>query len=112
MKTKEFYEMHAKVCSSISHPKRLEILSLLRDGERSVSELAELMGVSPANVSQQLAVMRNNGVLTRRMEGTTAYYCITNPKILTAFDLMTEVMEEHIAKGAQALDSRPTEESK
>ena len=54
---KEIYRFHAEVCRSIAHPKRLEILNLLRNGERSVGELAQLMEISPTNVSQQLAVL-------------------------------------------------------
>jgi ArsR family transcriptional regulator len=109
MKSKEFFRLHAEICRSISHPKRLEILSLLGSSERSVTELAELMGISPANVSQQLGVLRNSGVVERRMEGTSAFYRIANMKILKAYDLMTEVMEEKIAGGLKALEEKPSE---
>jgi ArsR family transcriptional regulator len=103
--------MHAEVCRSISHPKRLEILSLLRDGERSVSELAEMMGLSSANVSQQLSILRNSGVVDRRRDGTMVYYGITHQKILRAYDLMTEdlmteVLEQKIAAGVKALGKK------
>jgi ArsR family transcriptional regulator len=91
--TKEYFRLHAQVCSSIAHPKRLEIISILRDDERSVSELAEEMQAAPANVSQQLAVLRNNGIVLRRMEGTTARYRIANRKVIRALDLMKEVLE-------------------
>ena len=102
----DFYQVHATVCRTIAHAKRLQILDLLRSGERSVNDLAEAMGASAANVSQQLAVLRGAGVVRTRREGTTVYYSVANPKILQAYDLMTQVMRDQIASlGAQA--SRP-----
>ncbi len=100
---KEKYRFHAEVCRSIAHPKRLEILNLLRDGERSVGELAQLMGISPTNVSQQLAVLRNSGVVNRRMEGTTAFYELTDDRVIRAYDLMSQVMEEQLTRRSKAL---------
>ena len=100
---KDVYRFHAEVCRSIAHPKRLEILNLLREGERSVGELAQVMEISPTNVSQQLAVLRNAGVVRRRMEGTTAHYGLTDDRVLRAYDLMSQVMEEQLAARSSAL---------
>lgn len=97
------YRFHAEVCRSIAHPKRLEILNLLRDGERSVGDLATRMDISATNVSQQLAVLRNSGVVQRRMEGTTAFYKLTDNRVLRAYDLMSQVMEEQLAQRSEAL---------
>ena len=98
--------MHAEACRAISNAKRLEILSLLRDGERNVTELAELMGISRTNVSQQLSILRNAGVIDRRRQGTTVSYHISNLKILKAYDLMTEVLEQKISAGVKALGKK------
>ena len=91
---REYYRIHADICKTIAHSKRLEILDNLRRGETSVGEIASRMGVAPANVSQQLAILRSAGVVETRREGTVVYYRIANPKILQAYDLMTEVMKE------------------
>lgn len=95
---KDFYRAHESICKTIAHAKRLEILDTLRDGEMSVNELAERMELPPANVSQQLAVLRNAGVLQTRQEGASVFYRIANPKILQAYDLMTQVMKEVAAE--------------
>lgn len=100
---KDFYLAHETICKTIAHAKRLEILDTLRDGEMSVNELAETMGVASANVSQQLAILRNAGVLATRPSGTSVYYRIANPKILRAYDLMTEVMKEVAADRAKVV---------
>ncbi len=103
---KDFYRMHAEICKTIANPKRLEILNLLRRGERHVGELAEQMSVSAANVSQQLAVLHGAGVVSRRRDGTTVFYRISNPKILKAYDLMTEVMKDAIAERSRVVRAK------
>ncbi len=93
---KKIYEMHAEICKVFTNPKRLEIISLLRDGEKTVNELTELAGVPQANVSQHLTVLRQNNVVTTRRNGVNIYYKIANPKILQACDLMREVLLEQL----------------
>ncbi len=95
---KKIFEMHAEICKVFTNPKRLEIISLLRDGEKTVSELAELADVPQANISQHLTVLRQNGVVTTRREGANIYYKIANPKILQACDLMREVLLEKLSE--------------
>ena len=95
---KKIFEMHAEICKVFTNPKRLEIISLLRDEEKTVHELTELAGVPQANVSQHLTVLRQNNVVTTRRNGANIYYKIANPKILQAFDLMREVLLEKLSE--------------
>ena len=95
---KKIFEMHAEICKVFTNPKRLEIISFLRDGEKTVNELTELAGVPQANVSQHLTVLRQNDVVTTRRNGANIYYKIANPKILQAFDLMREVLLEKLSE--------------
>ena len=90
--------MHAQICKVFTSPKRLEIINLLRDGEKTVNDLAEKTGVLQANVSQHLTVLRQNNVVTTRRDGANVYYKIANPKILQACDLMREVLLEKLAE--------------
>jgi DNA-binding transcriptional ArsR family regulator len=94
---KRIFQMHAEICKTLSNPIRLEILSRLRDGKKSVNEIASLTGVRQATVSQHLAVLRQRGVVSTRREGINVYYDVANPKITRACDLMLEVLFEHIA---------------
>jgi ArsR family transcriptional regulator len=94
---KRLFQMHAEICKTLSNPIRLEILSKLRDGKKSVNEIAALTGVRQATVSQHLSVLRQRGVVSTRREGINVYYDIANPKITRACDLMREVLFEHIA---------------
>jgi ArsR family transcriptional regulator len=107
---RDFYVLHAEVCKSIVHPKRLEILDHLRDSERSVNELAGLMEIPAANVSQHLAILRNSGVVQRRVEGTTSYYRLTDQRVIDAFDLMSKVMEEYLATRTETVEKKKAED--
>jgi len=95
------YELHASICQTLANPKRLEILSLLRDDERSVNDLAKSMGLSPSNVSQHLSLLRQKGVVVARREGATVYYGIASHKIIRACDLMREVLLEQLAAAGE-----------
>jgi len=90
------YQLHAELCKTLSNPTRLEILSLLRDGEKSVSALTSLTGVRQATISQHLAVLRQRTVVATRKEGANIYYRISNPKIIEACDIIREVLFEQL----------------
>jgi ArsR family transcriptional regulator len=98
---KKVYQLHSELCKTLSHPKRLEILDLLRDGEKSVSELVSLIGSSKANLSQHLAVLRQRRIVSTRREGVNIFYRIANPKIIKACDIIREVLFEQLVKDDQ-----------
>jgi ArsR family transcriptional regulator len=66
-------ELHARVCKTMAHPIRLGLIDALRDGERSVSDLADAVGATPSLVSQHLAVLRNQGLVSTRRNGTEIF---------------------------------------
>ena len=81
MPDRTLYAMHALICQTLANPKRLEIIDTLREGERSVGDLAEALEVSQSNVSQHLAVMRL-GVEAR---GAAAEELFARQKLLVDF---------------------------
>ncbi len=89
-------EMHAEVCKTLGSPVRIEILTSLRNGEKTVSQLSEGLKIRQANASQHLAVLRQRQVVTTRKEGTSIYYRVSNPKIIQACQLMREVLLEQL----------------
>lgn len=92
------YELQASICKVLADPKRLHILHLLADGERSVGELAEKLGVRQANASQHLTLMRERGIVATRREGRTIYYRLANPMILQACTIMHQVLLDQLAE--------------
>jgi DNA-binding transcriptional ArsR family regulator len=96
---KQLFRLHADVCKTLSHAKRLEILNVLRNKEMNAGQIVAKMKVPKANVSQHLSLMRSSGILETRRDGTNIYYRISNSKVIKACDLMREVLlEQHFQK--------------
>lgn len=100
------YSYHAEICKVFSHPKRLELINVLRDQEMSVGGLCQRLEVTPANLSQHLAMMRERHILVSRKEGNVVYYRIANPKLLQAFDMLREILFEQIREDAALIEGR------
>jgi ArsR family transcriptional regulator, virulence genes transcriptional regulator len=94
------YERQARLCQVLADPKRLRLLGLLRESERSVGELAEALGVAYPNVSQHLNVMRDAGLVTTRRAGTSVFYRLGYPRIGQACDIVREVLRQQLADAA------------
>ena len=73
---------------ALSEPTRLQILNLLRQGERSVGELAQLCGYSSANISRHLAMLAQHGLVSRETRGNSAFFRITDPSVYALCDLV------------------------
>ncbi|MBI4743388.1 MAG: winged helix-turn-helix transcriptional regulator [Actinobacteria bacterium] len=95
--------MHADICKVFTSPKRLEIINILRKGEKSVGELAEKAGLKQSNLSQHLAILREKGVVALRKEGQTVFYSLANPKIIQACDIMREVLIEQLKADSELI---------
>ena len=65
----EMYALHAQLCKAIADPKRLLIIDALRNGERSVGDIADELGFSQPNTSQHLAILRSRNVVTTSRAG-------------------------------------------
>jgi ArsR family transcriptional regulator len=101
---KTLFELQSDVCKTLASAKRLEIISALKEGEKTVGELVDILGVPKANVSQHLAVMRNKGILNSRRDGVNIYYRISNPKVIQACTLMKEVLTEQMQEKSRLID--------
>jgi len=99
------FEMHAKVCRTMAHPLRLALMNALRNGERTVGDLAEAVGAKQPRVSQHLGTLRDQGLLHHRRNGSEVYYSIAYPKMIQACDLLREVLFEHLRAQEQLLNS-------
>lgn len=81
-------EEMARYFGALATPVRLKILNSLREGERSVGELAALTACTQPNISKHLAVLAHNGVVGRTHRGTSVYYRIADPRIYKLCDLV------------------------
>jgi len=84
----EALEQVAAYFQALSEPTRLHILSLLRDGERNVGELAQLCDYTSANISRHLSVLSKHGLVARESRGTSVYYRIADDSVYALCDLV------------------------
>jgi DNA-binding transcriptional ArsR family regulator len=84
----EALEQVAAYFQALSEPTRLQILNLLRGGERSVGELAQLCGYTSANISRHLSFLTRHGLVQRETRGTSAYYQIADESVYALCDLV------------------------
>ena len=94
---KKLYELQAELCKTLSNPKRLEILDILKEREEiSVNSLAEMLEIPKANTSQHLAVLRQAGVVNTRKDGINVYYSLRSDKITEACYLTRDILLERL----------------
>lgn len=72
----------AESLKALGHPQRLRLLEALADGEKSVGRLSELLELPQAIVSQQLRIMRTNGVVSQRRHHTNSLYSLAHKGLL------------------------------
>jgi len=76
---------------AISHEGRLMILCHLASGEKSVTELEELLSSRQAAVSQQLSRLRQEGLVRPRREGKVIYYALSDPRAVRVLDVVYDI---------------------
>jgi DNA-binding transcriptional ArsR family regulator len=84
----ELTALVAERFKALADPARVRLLSVLRDGERSVGELVELTGLTQANVSKHLARLHHLGFVARHRDGVHILYRVADREVLKLCDLM------------------------
>ncbi len=97
------FDMQAELCSAMGHAVRLQIVHLLRDEPKRVSDIAEELQISQATISRHLAVLRNVGILSTQRQGTDIIYQIVNPKITDICESMRAVLAERESQRSEIL---------
>ncbi len=94
----KIYELHADLCKIFTSSVRLEIIDILHNGKKSVSELVELTDLSQSNISQHLQILREKDVVRTEKVGRYVFYALAYPKISDAFAIMQEILMEQFAE--------------
>ena len=72
----------------LSNPDRLLLLCQLSQGEKRVGELEALVGIVQPTLSQQLGVLREEGLVSTRREGKNIFYCIDSPQAMAVMGVL------------------------
>ncbi len=92
------YQELAKVGTALSSGSRLQLLEFLAQAERSVETLAAMCGLSMANCSKHLQVLRQAGLVTARKEGLRVYYAVAGHDVVALYSALQSVAENRIAE--------------
>jgi ArsR family transcriptional regulator, virulence genes transcriptional regulator len=103
----ELSRLQADFCKGMAHPTRIRILKSLEAGEKTVNELASLVGVTQANASQHLALLRQLGLLATRRDGTSIFYSINDRRVMEACNLVRSCIEDRVKKSQMVLAAPP-----
>ena len=76
---------------ALSHENRLLLLCLLAEGERSVTELENILSMRQSAVSQQLARLRYDGMVDTRRDGKTIYYSLANEDVRRVISVVYDI---------------------
>ena len=101
--TPEVLELVAGRFKALSEPARLRILSSLRAGERTVSDLVEATGLGQANVSKHLRLLHDLRFVERRRDGLYTLYRLADGDVFTLCDLMCGRLEREVEQRRAAI---------
>ncbi len=90
--SRPLYQLKAEFFKTLGHPARIRVLELLSQREHAVSEMLPEVGIEPANLSQQLAVLRRMGLVTTRKEGSAVHYSLTSPQVAELLAVARQIL--------------------
>lgn len=82
----DIYQTQTELLKTLSHPTRLAVLDILRDGEQCVCHIEAMLNLRQAYISQQLMVLREAGLVEVRRDGLNMYYRVIKPEIFAVLD--------------------------
>jgi ArsR family transcriptional regulator len=93
----------ADMAKALASPHRIEIIELLGQGERAVETVAQRLGLSIANASQHLRLMRQAGLLASRREGKNVFYGLRDPAVADLLAALGRLAERNLAEVGQVM---------
>lgn len=95
---KKLFEQFARVAKSLASPNRLELLETLAQGEKSVDALSQATGMSVANTSHHLQILRDSGLAESRKVGLQVIYRLSDDQIPVLLGCISRIAEKHLAE--------------
>lgn len=103
MVTTPLYQLKAEFFKTLGHPARIRVLELLSEREHAVAEMLPEVGIEPAALSQQLAVLRRAGLVVSRKQGSTVHYSLTDPHVAELLRVARTILSGVLAGQAEIL---------
>ncbi len=103
----QVFERQARICKAFANPTRLHMLDILGKQECAVSELLRELGISKANLSQHLAILKSAGVVITRRNGKHVVCALAVPQIKQACHLIGDVLRAQIRETQRMTELAP-----
>lgn len=92
------FDAFSSVGKAVSSGRRVEILDVLANGPRGVERVAEHVGLSVANASQHLQILRQAGLVAAQRRGTSVIYRLASPDVFAFLTALREVASSRVAE--------------
>jgi ArsR family transcriptional regulator len=102
--TRPIYKVKAEFFKTLGHPVRIRVLEVLREGERSVSELIPEVEVEPSHLSQQLAILRRANLVRSHKVGSSVIYSVTEPQIFELLEVAKSILTSSLSETKELLE--------
>src|SRR5207344_1195135 len=86
----------AQFFRALAHPTRIRLLEILVRGGRTVQELQEALDLEQPIVSQQLAVLRNQNIVTTQKQGLSVRYAVRDPTVADLLEVARRIFNNHL----------------
>lgn len=96
----------ANIFKALSHPTRLHIVQLLQEGPLCVCDILPQIDSEQSNTSQHLAVLRNQGIVESKKEGSMVIYRIKSPEIYAMIDIAEQIILRQIEETKASLSKK------
>ena len=96
----EFSNLQAELIKALANPARLRVLQLLLQGEQTASDLVLACGISKANLSQHINLLKKEGLVLCNKRGTFCHYSLADKRIVKALKLLEDVLRERLQHSA------------
>lgn len=99
----ELFEMQVRICKAFANATRLRILDMLGSGEQTCSGIQQALGITAANMSQHLAILRGAGIVATRRDGKQIYCSLAMPEVKRACEQVRDVLRAQVRKAGRTV---------
>lgn len=93
--------LHERICSALGDPTRILILYLLAEKGMFVNEISEALNIPQSSASRHLRILRERNLVATERQGTAVLYTLPDKRIITALDLMREILSTQLKEEAK-----------
>jgi DNA-binding transcriptional ArsR family regulator len=95
-------EMQAHSFKALSHPSRVAMVELMRNGPICSCEMEPVLGISQSSIAKHLAVLRDSGLVSSYRDGARVMCQVTDPRVFVAIDAIRTAAQAHLVAATRS----------